>query len=88
MGATLPSLEDQGMLAARKIETTVRPDGSIVIPRLDLPVGTVVEVIVLSTGRRTRPALDILNESPGQRRFKTAEEVDAHIQRERDSWAD
>lgn len=29
---------------------------------------------------------DILNESPGQQLFKTAEEVDRNLQQERESW--
>ena len=33
-------------------------------------------------------ALDVLDHSPGKRLFKTSEEVDDHVKRERDSWVD
>lgn len=33
-----------------------------------------------------RHVIDILAELPGHRLFKTAEEVDAYIREERDSW--
>lgn len=76
------------MLSARKIQTTVQPGGRIEVVDPELPVGQPVEVIILSSNgtRRKRSALDILAESPGHRLFKTAEEVDAYIREERDSW--
>ncbi len=33
-----------------------------------------------------RSILEIIESAPGQRLFKTAEEVDAYIQQERDAW--
>jgi len=35
-----------------------------------------------------RRAADIIAEAQGHRQFKTAEEVDAYIREERDSWGD
>ncbi len=33
-----------------------------------------------------RSVVDVLAEVPGQRLFKTAEEVDAYVREERDTW--
>lgn len=40
------------------------------------------------TPKPKRRAADILAEAEGHRQFKTAEEVDAYIREERDSWGD
>ena len=54
----------------------------------DLPSGEAVDVFVLlpenSSGSRPS-AVDILAQAPGQRLFKTVDEVDAHLRDERDS---
>jgi hypothetical protein len=38
------------------------------------------------TKTEKRQVIDIIADLPGQRLFKTAEEVDAYIREERDSW--
>ena len=56
-----------------------------------LPVGTSVEVIVLlpqSIPNARRSILDVLTEAPGHLAFETAEEVDAYLKAERESWDD
>jgi hypothetical protein len=36
--------------------------------------------------RRRHSVLDVLAKTPGQRLFRTAEEVDSYLSRERESW--
>ncbi len=76
------------MDTALKIMTTVQSGGRIEVVAPDLPVGEAVEVTIRTgtPGRRKRSALEILAEAPGHRAFKTAQEVDAYIREERDSW--
>ena len=77
------------MQSAPHRKATVFPGGKIELTDLDLPSGEAVDVFVLlpdnSSGSRPS-AVDILAQSPGQRLFKTAEEVDSHLRDERDSW--
>lgn len=77
------------MQSALHLRATVQSGGRVEIVSPELPSGANVDVIVLllpalETPRRS--ALDILAEAPGQRLFKTAEEVDAYIREERDGW--
>jgi len=77
------------MQAALHIKTKILPGGKIEITDPDLPTGEAVEVIVLRTQSDTlirRSAVDILAEAPGHRLFNTAEQVDAYLREERDSW--
>lgn len=78
------------MQGALKIRTTVSADGKIEISRPELLPGELVEVIILlpepTQAAAPRSALEILRQVPGRRVFKTAEEVDAYIRQERDSW--
>ncbi len=76
------------MLTATKLRTTVKVGGRIDVSSPDLSVGETVEVIILSSNgqRRRRSAREILAAAPGHRLFKTAEEVDAYIREERESW--
>jgi hypothetical protein len=75
------------MQKAIHITTTVLPGGRIEIVDKRLPVGESVNVVVLrSTRAEQRSALDILKEAPGQRLFKTAEEVESYLKNERTSW--
>ena len=77
------------MQAALHLRTTIQPGGRIEITDKQLPPGANVDVIVLflpAPSQARRSAVDILAEAPGQRIFKTATEVDAYIQEERDSW--
>ena len=75
------------MQKAIHFTTTVLPGGRIEIVDKRLPVGESVNVVVLrSTRAEQRSALDILKEAPGQRFFKTAEEVESYLKNERTSW--
>ena len=75
------------MQKAIHITTTVLPGGRIEIVDKKLPVGESFNVVVLrSTRAEQRSALDILKEAPGQRLFKTAEEVESYRKNERTSW--
>ncbi len=67
--------------------TTVLPGGRIEIVDQELPVGESVNVVILgSSTTDQRSAVDILREAPGQRMFKTAEEVESYLKDERSSW--
>jgi hypothetical protein len=77
------------MLGALHRKITVLPGGKIEVTDQALPSGELVDVIILlpeSSVTPRRSALDILAEAPGQRLFKTAEEVDDYLQKERDAW--
>ena len=84
------------MQTALKIQTTVTTEGKIEISMPELTLGKPVEIIILfpepdSTASEPASALqlsalDILNRSPGQRQFKTSDEVDAYLHQERDAW--
>jgi hypothetical protein len=77
------------MRAALHLKTTVLPGGKIEIVDQELPAGESVDVIVLLSASPVsvrRSAIDILAEAPGQRLFKTAADVDAYLQHEREAW--
>jgi len=76
------------MLTAIQIKTTILPGGRIEISAPELVPGQQAQVFVIVEEARVekRSAVDILAEAPGHRLFKTAEEVDAYIREERDSW--
>ncbi len=69
-------------------EAVVGPDGKIEISAPELAPGQHVKVTIEAQEApvEKRSASEILAESPGHRLFKTAEEVDAYIREERDSW--
>jgi hypothetical protein len=76
-----------------RIDTVVQPDGTITIRAPGLAAGQRVTVSVETEEeqqseetREKRHVLDIVAELPGHQLFKTAEEVDAYIREERDSW--
>jgi hypothetical protein len=72
-------------------EAIVRPDGTIEIRAPELRPGQRVKVMVEVEGEalaEKRHVIDIVKDLPGHRAFKTAEEVDAYIREERDSWDD
>jgi hypothetical protein len=77
------------MRAALHLKTTVLPGGKIEIVDQELPAGESVEVVILlsvSPSSVRRSAVDILAEAPGQRLFKTAADVEAYLQHEREAW--
>jgi len=77
------------MTAPIQIETTVTPEGKIELTLPELIPGQRVRVtveLVEALEEPKRHAIDILREASGHRLFKTAEEVDAYINEERDSW--
>ena len=75
------------MQKALHIRTTVLPGGKIEIVDQGLPVGEPVEVVVRSASpSERRSAVDILNEAPGGLIFKTAEDVAAYLDEEKESW--
>ena len=77
------------MASAIRIETVVQPDGSIEVSVPGLMPGEKVTVTVETQNEapiQKRRAAEILAELPGHLQFKTAEEVDAYIREERESW--
>jgi len=84
------------MQTALKIRTTVTTEGKIEISMPELTLGKPVEVIILfpepdavegePASAPQLSALDILNRSPGQRQFKTPDEVETYLRQERDAW--
>ena len=76
------------MSPAKRIRTTVQPGGKIEIEAPDLPVGSAVEVLVIPTPASIprRPLREILARAKGHQSFRSAAEVDAYLQAERDSW--
>ncbi|HEY7124296.1 MAG TPA: hypothetical protein VH540_10130 [Ktedonobacterales bacterium] len=77
------------MATALHIKTTVQPGGKIEVNAPELTEGMRVSVFVAveedESAEKPR-ALDIISRFQGHRVFKTAEEVDAYIREERDSW--
>jgi hypothetical protein len=72
-----------------RLKTTVLSEGKIEIVAPQLQAGEDVEILILlpeSAEVERRSALDILAEASGQRLFKTAEEVTAYLQEERQAW--
>ena len=70
------------------LKTTVLPGGRVEITEPQLPTGATVDVFVSpeATTKRRRSALEVLAQAPGQRQFKTAEEVDRYLREERAAW--
>ena len=77
------------MQPALHISTKVLPGNKIEISTPELPVGNAIEVFVIiknTSSRSRRSAIDLLDELPGQRLFKTPEEADRYLQEERSAW--
>ena len=71
------------------LKAIVQPGGRIEITSDDLPVGESVDVVVRYTPEPApRSAIEILNDGPGHRLFKSADEVDAYLAEEKASWDD
>lgn len=72
------------------LHATVQPDGKIEITAPELQPGQQVNITIEAeeppSAAQKRRAADILAEAPGHQLFQTAEEVDAYIREERDSW--
>jgi len=70
------------------IRAVVGPDGTIEIRAPELAPGQEVEITVevQATSAIGRHVSEIIKELPGHLEFQTAEEVDAYIREERDSW--
>ena len=66
----------------------VGPDGTIEIRAPELTPGQEVEITVevQAPPEERRHVIDIIKDLPGHLVFQTAEEVDAYIREERDSW--
>jgi hypothetical protein len=74
-----------------RVRATVGPDHAIHIPAGDFQVGEEVAVTIVVEAptlppSKSRSVLEIIDSLPPHRNFKTAEEVDAYINQERDSW--
>lgn len=77
------------MVGALHRKITVLPGGKIEVTDQALTSGELVDVIILLPATSAMPhrsAIDILAEAPGHRLFKTAEEVDDYLQKEREAW--
>lgn len=77
------------MQPALHISTEVLPGNKIEIFDPELQVGDAVEVFVIikkDSSRTHRSAIDLLDELPSQRLFKTPEEADQYLQEERSAW--
>lgn len=76
------------MESAMHIKTRVLPGKKIEIVSPALVEGEQVEVIVVfrSKSRGRRSVLDVLAAVPPPGVFKTAEEADQYLERERESW--
>ncbi len=78
------------MQTALRMETTVLPGHRLEVTAPELPEGARVEVIVVLP-QRSEPQFDSALEfleslPPGPRAFKTWEEYDQHLRKEKDSW--
>ena len=76
------------MTSALHKDTIVQPDGTIALSVPELAPGQRVRVTIepeQAPAQKLR-AIDVINSMPGHLEFKTAEEVDAYINEERDSW--
>jgi hypothetical protein len=82
-------MERNFMPGALHHKIAVLPGGKIEVTDQALPAGEVVDVIILlpaSSATARRSAVDILAEAPGHRLFKTAEDVDDYLRKEREAW--
>lgn len=95
------ALEGTVMQQVIEQQVTVLPGGKIELVCPELTAGEIVDVVVSAplepergsarlpgdeSSRPRRSVLDILNDGPSERLFKTADEVDEYIREERDSW--
>ena len=72
-----------------RVKTVVLPGGRIEISTPELIPGQQATVVVTVEDKKPdelRHVIDILTALPGHQLFHSAEEVDAYIREERDSW--
>jgi hypothetical protein len=70
-----------------QVTTTVLPGHRIEIEAPELPVGAKATVLILWEEQPPKRPLDeVLGDYPGGRLFQSAEEVDAYLREERNSW--
>ena len=77
------------MEAALRVTTLVLSGGRVEVTNTQLPTGTPVDVIILFPEARDamrRSVEDVLAEAPGHLAFQNADEVDAYLREERESW--
>jgi hypothetical protein len=77
------------MEAAIRLRGMVKPGGRLELADSNLPVGESVDVIVIvpeSPDPDRLSVTEVLASAPGGLAFRTAEEVDAYVRAERDSW--
>ncbi len=70
------------------VQTTVLPGHRIEIESPELPEGAAATVLIVLNGQEgpKRPFWEVVGAYPGGELFRTAEEVDAYLREERDSW--
>ena len=93
--------KDSAMQQVLQQQVTVQAGGKVELVCPELKAGEVVDVVVSAAvaparssdgqpgsenSRPRRSVLDILNDGPSERLFKTADEVDEYIREEHDSW--
>jgi hypothetical protein len=74
-----------------RVKTVVLPGGKIEISTPQLIAGQQAEVVVTVEDNESvepRHVIDILKGLHGHRLFRSAEEVDAYMQKEHDAWED
>jgi hypothetical protein len=70
-----------------RTQTTVLPGHRIEIAAPELGEGTQVEVLILTLPNHPRrSALEVIKSLHGHRLFQTPEQVQRHLQQERDAW--
>ena len=77
------------MQSALHITTTVLPGSRIEISTPELPEGSPVDVFLVlpeAAAPSRRTAIEIIEGLAGNRVFQTPEEVDRHLQQERNAW--
>jgi len=76
------------MARTLQVKTTVLPGHRIEIESPELPEGQSATVLIVLNGHETpkRPFWEVIGNYAGGRLFRTAEEVDAYLREERDSW--
>ncbi len=75
------------MQKALHVRTTVQPGGKVEIVNQELQEGESVDVIISpAPAPSARSGWQIIQDGPGQRLFKNAEEVRAYLAEEKASW--